>query len=230
MTQLQGGKPEGRWVPPIETLLDGLEMAEQAELELELRQLNGEVDAIEESRVIFGEGVVQDPPPRRRYPRAQRLAAWRSEGRPGERPLREKPTVPSKWSAAFGFDYLDDDTLRDDIELPAEVPPSPTLLGRAGRASLMTRAMTRAYEEREAESLATIKQSIDKAFETQEAVYAASEILPDEARRLAQAETAQFAATEDSSGPPTQSIYDSPLFSPRSVREYQDFRNRRRAA
>ena len=90
--------------------------------------------------------------------------------------------------------------------------------------------MYQAYEDKTAEERARARQSIDEIFDAQEATRAAEEISPDEAARLAEAETGEFEAIENPAPAQVKSILDSPFFSPQSVREFRDFQNRRKAA
>jgi hypothetical protein len=220
MAQPQGGGPEQRQVPPVDMLLDGLEMAEELEIQSmvaeELSLFNGDTGAIGRPRVIFGEGVVPDPsakPGSCKYPRIERVADWRSEGRPGGRFWRERPDISFLRSRILGEpDSFDDLTDGDEA------------------ADLRSRDTAEAYEERAAEEQTRIRQSIAEVFEQQEAMRTAEEIPADEAQRLAEADTEEFEAVENPGSARTKSIYDSALFSPQSVKEYRAFRDRRRRA
>jgi hypothetical protein len=232
--QLQSGGAE-RQVPPFGMLLDGLEMAEAAEVQREIALFNGTVLELEPPKPVFGDGVVPSPtakPQERKYPRTERVADWRSEGRPGQRTWRERPDVSFERSRAL-TDYLlalEDGPPGDDEESSAEASFPTRFAGRAGRATLKVRAMYQAYEDKTAEERARARQSIDEIFDAQEATRAAEEISPDEAARLAEAETGEFEAIENPAPAQVKSILDSPFFSPQSVREFRDFQNRRKAA
>lgn len=232
MSQLQGNDPERCPVPPVEILFEGLEMAAAAEYQLELNLFNGTV--VEQPKVIFGEGVVPistAKPEARKYPRSERIADWRSEGKPASRPLREGSNFSFVRSKILvGYYHLEED-LPDIDELPAE-EPTKVLPKGLGRASLSLRSMSRPYDERDAERQAEIRQSIDEIFGDQEAARAAAEIPPDEAADLSDAEIKEFKAVEDPrrAAQKDQSIQGSPFFTPQSLQEYLDFRGRRKAA
>jgi hypothetical protein len=236
MSHLQSGGAE-RQVPPFGMLLDGLELAEAAEIQREIDLFNGTLLELEPPKPVFGDGVVPNStakPQARKYPRTERVANWRSEGRPGERIWRERPDVSFERSWAL-TDYLlalEDDPLGDDEEPSAEAPFPTKFVGRAGRATLKVRAMYQAYEDKTAEEQAKIRQSIDEIFDAQEATRAAEEISPDEAERLAEAETGEFEAIENPgrAAQSGQTTLDSPFLTPQSLQEYLAFKSRRKAA
>lgn len=226
MSQLQDGGPEQCQVPSVDILFEGLEMAEAVQLETEIALFNRE--GAEPTRVVFGEGVVPDVP-LRRYPRKERVADWRTEGRlgPGPRNRRVNIGAPFVGSRNSGGEYY---LFEDDLPEGGEEPKSYEGLSdesmRVARTNLRSRVMDRTYEEREAE-LRTAKLSVEEAFEAVEGELANNKRA---VLQQAEAETEEFAAIEDPTLAPAKSILDSPIYSPESVREFRDFQNRRRAA